>query len=296
MKQKLFILQAFIITCIFTVLQISCNNEEQSEDNSVFSKSEEILKKHARFHNSGLDYIKLDVMRNTEICTKNHLDSLLTQYVANAYNKHDAHKIMRQIAPMESNAFNGNIPSLEQIRGNASTNIAIKAANECMGKISNHLNTFRDEDIFDNKSLLNELHTIIINTYNAYIEKCSSEEEAQTLEQSLGVLYGSIEYWTNSENVESWSNINIEENKESNSNTVNNVSKVITKAEDKDKKDKTDKKDETKQETKKLSKAEYIAVVAAADTAGSFLGAAIASGPAAVAASAAAALYFEVEE
>lgn len=160
MKQKLFILQAFIITCVFTVLQISCNNEEQSEDNSVFPKSEETLKRHAKFHNSGLDYIKLDVMRNTEICTKNHLDSLLTQYVANAYDKHDAHKIMRQIAPMENNAFNGNIPSLEQIRGNASTKIAIKAANECMDKISNHLSSFRDEDIFDNKSLLNELHTI----------------------------------------------------------------------------------------------------------------------------------------
>lgn len=50
-----------------------------------------------------------------------------------------------------------------------------------------------------------------------------------------------------------------------------------------------------KQRKQKLSKAEYITVVAAADTAGSFLGAAVASGPAAVAASAAAALYFDVE-
>lgn len=47
--------------------------------------------------------------------------------------------------------------------------------------------------------------------------------------------------------------------------------------------------------SKKLSKVDYITVVAAADTAGSFLGAAVASGPAAVAASAAAALYFDVE-
>lgn len=51
----------------------------------------------------------------------------------------------------------------------------------------------------------------------------------------------------------------------------------------------------SKKEDKKLSKAEYIQVVAAADAAGAFLGTAIASGPAAILASATAALYFDVE-
>lgn len=54
-------------------------------------------------------------------------------------------------------------------------------------------------------------------------------------------------------------------------------------------------KKDDKKEDKKLSKAEYIQVVAAADAAGAFLGAAIASGPAAILASATAALYFVVE-
>ena len=52
---------------------------------------------------------------------------------------------------------------------------------------------------------------------------------------------------------------------------------------------KTTKKDD-KKEDKKLSKKEYLEVIAAADTVGAFLGIAIASGPAAIAASAAAAL------
>ena len=54
-------------------------------------------------------------------------------------------------------------------------------------------------------------------------------------------------------------------------------------------------KKEDKKEDKKLSKKEYLEVIAAADTVGAFLGIAIASGPAAIAASAAAALYYDVE-
>lgn len=55
-------------------------------------------------------------------------------------------------------------------------------------------------------------------------------------------------------------------------------------------------KEKDKDKNKKLSRKEYIEVVAAADVAGSYLGAGIASGPAAIAASAAAALYFDVKD
>lgn len=102
------------------------------------------------------------------------------------------------------------------------------------------------------------------------------------LAKSLGVLYGSIEYWTNSDNVNSWSKIYIEDQENTHSKIATTKSKRMKKAKE-------------NKDSKKLSKADYITVVAAADTAGSFLGAAVASGPAAVAASAAAALYFDVE-
>lgn len=158
------------------------------------------------------------------------------------------------------------------------------------GKIKNHLSCFKDDEIFDNSDLLEDLHIIIIETYNTYASKCSTEQEKQTLTQVLGVLYGSIEYWTNSKNVESW--IKIENDVNKSSENVYNSTKSPKREEKKRRKRSNSRK---KEDDNKLSKAEYVTVVAAADTAGAFLGAAVASGPAAVAASAAAGLYFDVK-
>lgn len=177
---------------------------------------------------------------------------------------------------MVKKVFNGDIPSLTRTRSSISTNTAIEASNECLDKIRTHLNTFKDNEIFDNKLLLEDLHLIISQTYDKYVQKCNSDIEKQTLAQALGVLYGSIEYWTNSKNVESWSKFEMDENE-----VLSSEQKAIKKDDNK--------KDKEKKDDKKVSKVEYFTVVAAADTAGSFLGAAIASAPAAVA------LYFDVE-
>lgn len=227
-----------------------------------------------------MDYIKYDAQRTSENFTQEYLEKMLENYVISIYGKDNAYKIIQEIAPVEKLILNGNIPSLAQTRSSASTNIAIAAANECMDKIKSHLNKFKDDEIFDNNSLLEELHLIITQTYDTFLKKCGSDEERLSLSQSLGVLYGSIEYWTNSDNVVSWSKLKKDNNSGTYSGTTSNSKLPM--------------KNRARSSSRKLSKQEYITVVAAADTAGSFLGAAIASGPAAVAASAAAALYFDV--
>lgn len=286
MKQKKFILTSLILFFNLTVLFTSCSNDCQNYVSTDISKSTKILEKYANIHNSGLDYIKFNVEKNSnEKCTRKYMESTLEDYIINVYGNDDALKIIRQIATMENLVFSGNIPHLAQMRNNTSADksntIAIEAANECINNISDHLKTCEDDELFDNQPLLDDLHVIINNTYNIYTKKCRSDEEQQILSQALGVLYGSIEYWTNSENVEFWSKLDIEDNNDIYSKDVS-----INKA----KKEKS-----TNKSSKKLSKAEYIEIIAAADTAGSFLGGAVASGPAAIAASAAAALYFDVE-
>lgn len=276
MKLKSFILLGLIPTFIFTALFISCSSEEQNNISS------ETLKKYANIHNSGLDYIKSDVQRTQNICTPKYLNEVLEKYTSSIYSKEDVHKIMQEIALDKKLIFNGHIPSLAQTRSSISTNIALEACNECMDKIKNHLNAFKDDEIFDNKYLLEDLHVIINKVYDLYIQKCNSDIEKQTLAQSLGVFYGSIGYWSNSENVESWSKIEIEKTTEYSSNNIRKIKDGKQKKKNQEKK-------------KELSKKEYLEAMAAADVAGAYLGAAIASGPLAVAASAAAALYFDVK-
>lgn len=287
MKRNFFILPGLILVSIFTFVFIACSNEEQSSISNNILESKEILKKYANVHNSGLDYIKRDAQSTQNKFTQKYLDEVLEKFVISIYGKDDAHKIMQETAPMVKKVFNGDIPSLTRTRSSISTNTAIEASNECLDKIRTHLYTFKDNEIFDNKLLLEDLHLIISQTYDKYVQKCNSDIEKQTLAQALGVLYGSIEYWTNSKNVESWSKFEMDENEDLSSEQIA-ISKKATKKDD-------NKKDKEKKDDTKVSKVEYITVVAAADTAGSFLGAAIASGPAAVAASAAAALYFDVE-
>ncbi len=171
-----------------------------------------------------------------------------------------------------------------------------------MNKISIRLKDFNDDEIFDNKQLLNELHGIIIKMYNKSLEECSSKDEEQELSQAIGVLYGSIEYWMVSRNMKSWGDIHIEEVECKGSQpakTKRNDKGGDNKGNDKgDNKgnDKGDKKEHNKEDDKKLSTAEFITTLAAADALGAYLGGGIASGPAAVAASAAAGIYFDTKK
>lgn len=290
MNSKNYTLSGLIFVFIIAALFISCSNDEQINISSLDSKN--ILQEYANIHNSGLDYIKNDVQKTYKnICTPKQLDEVLDKYVISICEKDSAQKIMQEIAPVKKLLFNGHIPSLTKTRSNISTDVAKTAANECMEKIKNHLSCFKDDEIFDNSDLLEDLHIIIIETYNTYASKCSTEQEKQTLTQVLGVLYGSIEYWTNSKNVESW--IKIENDVNKSSENVYNSTKSPKREEKKE--EKKEATVEKKEDDNKLSKAEYVTVVAAADTAGAFLGAAVASGPAAVAASAAAGLYFDIK-
>ena len=140
--------------------------------------------------------------------------------------------------------------------------------------------------------MLNDLHALIIETFTSYKKKCDSDNDLKALSQTLGVLYGSIEYWTCSDNVESWGavNIEIEENSSEVISNSNNASIRIRKKEPKKKE---------KENDRMLSKNEWIQTVAAADAlgaiAGGAAGGATGAGAGALASSAAAVLYFDVK-
>ena len=60
-------------------------------------------------------------------------------------------------------------------------------------RISEKLANISDENLFDNSSLLNDLHSLINDYYNTYIQKYPSDIDTQAIAQVLGILYGSIE-------------------------------------------------------------------------------------------------------
>lgn len=290
MKQKLFFLQGIILALVVTVA-FSCTNNEHDYTDLRISKPNESLIKYASLHNLGLEYIINDAKGVSGNFTKENFKVALEKYVIGVYGKEKSKDIIYEISSMEDFVLSGNIPSLNQTRSAVSdTNaLAVEAANVCLDKISVHLNNFRNNEILDNNHLLDEMHVIIDKTYNEYSKKCSSDNEMLALNQALGVLYGSVEYWVNSKNVSEWAELKLED--DSNSSPSSSL-------ENKSKDGKDNKKDDKnkKEDKKKVSVKEFVTIMAAADTLGAFLGAGIASSPAAIAASAAAALYYEVEE
>lgn len=281
MKRVLFV----VVTTFVLIGVTACANKGQEDISSGSLETEKILQNHAYIHNIGLEYIKLDLEKTSENITEKRLDSIFGEFVSHQYSKSEANRILSKISPMKKLVFNGDIPSLKKTRSseidhftNHANKFAKEVLNECMGRISNHLNHFNNNEVFDNKLLLDDLHTIIENTYAFYARKCSSDTDAKAIAQTLGVLYGSIEYWTNSKNVGSWSKINIETGKSS-------FSRSLYAAEKK----------QTKKRKETLSKKEWLEAVAAADAIGAFCGMGVASSPAALACSAGAALYFDVE-
>lgn len=302
MKRNFSFFIGVILTTTLAVQFVSCNNKEQEETGFDSSVSGKALQEYASIHNSGLEYIKSDMEKTSGAYTKNRLDSTFREFVIYQYGKDIAGEILREVNPMKELVFNGTIPSLQQTRNgniegftNQTNAFAQEALNECMTKIANHLNSTHENEIFDNTPLLDDLHVIINETYTAYTRKCISDIDAEALAHTFGVLYGSMEYWTNSNNVESWSKINMEENDETSlGTTFNKVIKKEDKKKKDDKKKDKEKKEEQKQDDRTLTKSQWVQTVAAADALGAALGSGAASGPAAIASSAAAALYFNV--
>ena len=277
MRQKLFIFIGVILISLFSAQLISCDNKEQDEISVSRLEPDNILQKYGSIHNSGLEYIKLNAEKTSGKYTKSCLDSVFAEWVIGQYGKNEAAKILQEIGSQKELVFNGMIPSLARTRSGevvdsmAQTNaFAQKALSDCMDKIRVHLNKFDDDEIFDNAPLVNDLHTIINGTYTVYAKECSSITDAKALDETLGVLYGSTEYWSNSDNVASWSKVYLEEGASSGTSSTAK---------------------ETEKKKKKLSKSEFLQAVASADAIGAIGG----SLPMAAACSAAAALYFDVE-
>lgn len=291
-----------LVSTFLTVQFFSCTSREQDENVSRLSNSESVLQKYASEHNDGLDYIKSDMEKAAGLYTMNRMDSVFKEYIASQYGKGQASEILKNILPVKERVINGDIPSLKQTRstndsyGNANT-VALQALNDCMKKIDYYLNGIPEDKLFDNSSVLSKLHSIIKESYVQYSGQCKSDDDFEVLAQTLGVLYGSIEYWTNSYNVDFWSKIITVGDEDISPEPTLAPSKSDKKDDKKgDGKGNDKDKGKDKKDDKELSTSEWIQTVAAADAIGAILGGGAASGPAAVAASAAAAAYFDVKK
>ena len=263
---------------LFVVLAshlVSCSDKEGYENYSGL-ESEDILQKYADEHNLGLDYIKLDAESVSGTYTKSRFDYVFESFLNKEYGNDNANGF-----PIKELVFNGTIPFMGQTRSckfntfteNANA-FAMKALDDCMKNITECMHGIHEDELFDNEHLLKKMHAVIANTYIAYSKKCDSEVDAKALARTLGILYGSIEYWSNSTNVKCWSSINMQDDDKTHSMVASNSLKTVTRS----------------NKSKKLSKSEWLQTVAAADAIGG-----LASGPAGLACSAAAALYFDVE-
>lgn len=288
MNRKLFFLVAVVFLFVVGIQLTSCENKDLIEVRVEKSESVNVLKPFAEFHNAGLDYIKSSILENSGLLTKDQLDSVLCDWINKHYGEHKEIEILAQINPLKERFFHGQIPLLSQTRSGEieefpieSNSIALDAINTCMAKISVQMDT--EKEIFDNRELLDEMQATIVDTYRLYKNRCESQADIESLDKAIGVLYGSIEYWTNSSNVESWSKIVLIDVQ----NTENVNAPKYSRSDNNE--------GEKKEEKKKLSKAEWIKTVAAADAIGAIVGAGVASSPAALAASAAAGIYFDVE-
>lgn len=271
MKKQVF-LSMVISAVIGLFLFGSCmgQTDEQNEPKNEFANAIAILKKYGNIHNDGLDYIKADKVSVSGFYTEARLDSVFEEYVFMQIGNENFNEVMNEIAPFKNQLREGRIPSLVMVRSgeyegiSEDTNpIAVEALNEASNKITNYLHSHNEDEILDNATVLSELQNIISKEYIKYLPLCKNTSEVTILEQSLGTFYGSVEYWTKSSNVKQWSNLNSD----------NDI--LATRA---------------KNEKRKLTVPEYLSVVGAADAIG-----ALVHPVAAVIASGAAALYYDVE-
>lgn len=268
-----------VLTTACMILLYSCQNQVLDEtSNNPTSLTN--LKWHGKVHNDGLDFIKTDKMKFSGIYPQARLDSVFREYVTVQYGMENTDQILEKIYPIKDQLLSGNIPSLAKVRSyefeglldNANP-LAVEALSECLRKITNYLASIPEEKILDNPSSLEKMHDIIYKTYLNYAAASKDSSDLSSVELTLGVFYGSVEYWSNSKNVECWSNI-ADENGLTYSQAKKANNSNITRAE----------------RRRTLSREEYISVVGGSDAIG-----ALAGPHAAVIASAAAALYYDVE-
>lgn len=293
-RQILFFSIGILLSGVIIVHFASCNAREYDEVNIEQASLAQELQAYAKVHNAGLEYIKSDAESTSQSYTTNRLDSVFEAWVAKQYGRNEANEILQQISPITTELLNGSQPSLGQTRSVRVRNstheinpLVQQALDDCMRQISRELSNTPDAKIFDNQTLLKKLHHIITLTCTNYSNSAKSPLEIQALKETLGVLYGSIEYWTNSHNAKFWSTMRIEQKQPSK--TLINTGRFT----------KEHKKDEPNKNKKiELTKEEWIAVVAEADAAGAAIGmgfGGVGGGALAAAASAAAALYYDVK-
>lgn len=263
----------------------SCSSKLQDEKGMGNIDVEEMLQAKASFHNLGLEYIKSDIIKKSQTyTTTQQIDSMFANFVVYQYGEHKGTEVLRRINSVRHFVVNGNVPSLKDSRtnvinsyANVSNNLAKEALTKCMNDVTKYIYKSKKKNILDNKELLNNIHTIIKRYSKMYIEKCDSEEDVNKITNTLGVLYGSIEYWLNSKNVGYWTNIKIKDNK---------ATRHI---------ESDDAPTNERVRTDTLSESEWISTVVGADAVGSLYGAGVASGASALICSAVIAIHFDVE-
>lgn len=281
-KQNFCVLSGIIISAIMIISFISCSNDERDLRMSS-SQAVKELQVYATIHNTGLDFIKEKVAQTPN---NYRLDSIFNCYVRLKYGYDESATIINKISPLTKRFFCEMSPNLVCSRSylfnvqNSKTNeLALKALKTCMDKIHYCIAEVNNDDMFDNKYLLSDLHLIINKTYIEFSDSCKSKFDIDALKVTLGTLYGSVEYWSNSKNVESWSGIQV---------SYAGIASTPLQTRGNAK----------KETSKKLSKAEWIQLVADADAAGAIAGSWFgpqAGAAAGLAASAAVAATYEVE-
>lgn len=254
--------------------------------------SSNVLKQFGDIHNAGLDFIMHDAMACRSAYSIDRMDSVYCKWAVSQYGNTDTSDAVKA-GYMKAKVLSNDISAISYTRSCSKSDSGIKsklaeeALDECMSNIRMTVSAFREDEVFDNDNLVKELQFIISATYNKYNNNCFSQSDIECLSRTLGVLYGSIEYWSKLDNVRAWTNISF-----SDTMSRSAVKKAEEKKENKDenKDENKGEKQEDKKEAKKLSSHEFISVVGGADAIGALI-----SGPAAVVASAAAALSFEVK-
>lgn len=292
MKTKFVILLGMALTALLAGLAISCSGDDGQYDvEQDYTTPEITFMEYANTHNLGLDYIKSEIQKANGFCSKELMESAFEKFMTIRYGETDAVKLCKKIEPVKDLIFNLDLKNVSMSRGNdidianQINPVALEAFNKCAKNISNYLAGSSKESLFDNDALLDDLQSIIIETYRAYAQISNSNADTQAVAQVLGVLYGSVEYWTNSENVRFWTNVDAEEF----CNYSVNPDLLVPQARAENKTEVEDE-DEDKKEDRELSPSDYIVTVASADAIGGLF-----SGIGAILTSGAAALYFDVK-
>lgn len=287
MKKTVFIVMA-VFTALCMSLFSSCNNQELDGAKVDNSLSVTILEKFGKVHNEGLDFIKGSKEKTSGTYSQIHLDYVFREYVSLLHGSDNTERILENTKPFTEQLLTGNIPTLTQVRSgefeyllDQANPLALEALRECLIKITNHLSMADEDNILDNPVLLSDLHDIISKIYIDYANTINDPSDLASIELTLGVLYGSVEYWSNSKNIEYWSNIIISSEDDNN---------AQTRGDSKPQPQQPSNPQPQQQQKQKLTTAEYISVVGGADAIGALLGPEMA-----VIASGAAALYYDVE-